>query len=319
MRNGKRSVGRKKLVRKAVPSSRRGIAWPRWTGFRGMTVRNWLEILIVPMVLVGIGLLFEMRQDDRQQQIEEQRAQDAALQSYFDQMSTLLMDHDLRSSDEGSEVRNLARARTLTVLASLDPTRKTAVIRFLGDAALIQSTSTESDDVIIALSGADLSGVPLSASGTNLSGTELIEARLDGANLSDADLSSTIMNGAYLWEANLRGADLHGAALGGANLYDADLSNANLRNAHLQRARLDQADLSNADLSNADLMDAELSGANLRGVSLRGVSLRGAILSGADLSYANLSNAEGVTNQQLEREAYSLFEAIMPNGQKYED
>src|SRR5215210_5764831 len=102
MRNGKRSVGRKKLVRKAVPSSRRGIAWPRWTGFRGMTVRNWLEILIVPMVLVGIGLVFEMRQDVRQQQIEEQRAQDAALQSYFDQMSTLLMDHDLRSSDEGS-------------------------------------------------------------------------------------------------------------------------------------------------------------------------------------------------------------------------
>jgi hypothetical protein len=32
-----------------------------------------------------------------------------------------------------------------------------------------------------------------------------------------------------------------------------------------------------------------------------------------------LSNAEGVTNQQLEREAYSLFEATMPNGQKYED
>ena len=143
-----------------------------------MTVRNWLEILIVSMVLVGIGLVFEMRQDARQQQIEEQRAQDAALQSYFDQMSTLLMDHDLRSSDEGSEVRNLARARTLTVLASLDPTRKTALIRFLGDAALIQSTSTESDDVIIALSGPDLSDAPLSASGT-----DLIEARLDGANL----------------------------------------------------------------------------------------------------------------------------------------
>ena len=284
MRNGKRSVGRKKLVRKAVPSSRRGIAWPRWTGFRGMTVRNWLEILIVPMVLVGIGLVFEMRQDVRQQQIEEQRAQDAALQSYFDQMSTLLMDHDLRSSDEGSEVRNLARARTLTVLASLDPTRKTALIRFLGDAALIQSTSTESDDVIIALSGADLSDAPLSASGT-----DLIEARLDGANLSDADLSNTIMNEAFLWRANLRSANLSGAALGGANLYDADLSNADVMEAKLRRA-----DLSGADLS-------------------------GLILSGADLSNANLSNAEGVTNQQLEREAYSLFEATMSNGQKYED
>jgi hypothetical protein len=27
----------------------------RW-GFRGMTLRNWLELLIVPLVLVGIGL-----------------------------------------------------------------------------------------------------------------------------------------------------------------------------------------------------------------------------------------------------------------------
>ena len=37
----------------------------RW-GFRGMTVRNWLELLIVPLVLVGIGLLFEMQQAERQ-------------------------------------------------------------------------------------------------------------------------------------------------------------------------------------------------------------------------------------------------------------
>jgi hypothetical protein len=37
-------VGRKKLVRKAEPPSKRGIVWPRWTGFRGMTVRDWLGL-----------------------------------------------------------------------------------------------------------------------------------------------------------------------------------------------------------------------------------------------------------------------------------
>jgi hypothetical protein len=69
----------------------------RW-GFRGMTVRNWLELLIVPLVLVGIGLLFEMQQANRQQAMEEQqqalaeqRAQDEALQAYLSQMSTLLL------------------------------------------------------------------------------------------------------------------------------------------------------------------------------------------------------------------------------------
>jgi hypothetical protein len=38
-------VGQKKLVRKAESPSKRGIAWPRWTGFRGMTVRDWLQLL----------------------------------------------------------------------------------------------------------------------------------------------------------------------------------------------------------------------------------------------------------------------------------
>ncbi len=33
-----------------------------WWGFRGMTVRNWLEHVVVPLVLVGIGLVFDLRQ-----------------------------------------------------------------------------------------------------------------------------------------------------------------------------------------------------------------------------------------------------------------
>jgi septal ring factor EnvC (AmiA/AmiB activator) len=120
-------VGRKKPRRKAEPSAKRRIAWPRWTGFRGMTVRDWLQLLIVPFALVVISFLFTAQQDQRQQQIEqqraeaereleEQRAQDQALQAYLDQMSTLLLEKDLRSSDKDSEVRTLARARTLTVL-----------------------------------------------------------------------------------------------------------------------------------------------------------------------------------------------------------
>ena len=55
---------------------------------------------------------------------QEQRAQDPALQAYLDQMSTLLLEKDLRNSEEDSEVRTLARARTLTVLERLDPSRK---------------------------------------------------------------------------------------------------------------------------------------------------------------------------------------------------
>ncbi len=59
----------------------------RW-GFRGMTVRNWLGLLVVPLVLLGIGLLFQIQQSGVEQRrlaadrhIEEQRAQDEALQT----------------------------------------------------------------------------------------------------------------------------------------------------------------------------------------------------------------------------------------------
>src|SRR5918994_5377524 len=51
--------------------------WPRWTGFRGKTAWDWMDLLIVPLALVVIGLGFTMLQDARQQDLENQRAQQA--------------------------------------------------------------------------------------------------------------------------------------------------------------------------------------------------------------------------------------------------
>jgi uncharacterized protein YjbI with pentapeptide repeats len=208
--------------------------WER-TGFGDKTLWDVLQLLIVPLVLVGIGLLFEMQQANRQQAMEEQqqaleerrakaerelaeqRAQDEALQAYLDQMSQLILEKDLRTSEQESEVRTLARARTLTVLERLDPSRKTAVYQFLVDSDLVQSIDER--DPIISLNGADLGG----------------------ANVSDA---------------NLRNADLNGADLSEADLYKADLSGANLRFASLILADLRWANLSEANLRNANLHDA---------------------------------------------------------------
>src|SRR5215207_8763596 len=117
----------KKPGRKKEPTPKRGIAWPRWTGFRGKTIWDWLQLLIVPLALATIGFWFTQQQDARQRELEEQRAQDLALQAYLDQMSNLLLERNLRESEQGSEARTLARARTLTILPRLDPSRKTAV------------------------------------------------------------------------------------------------------------------------------------------------------------------------------------------------
>ena len=141
-------MAHRKPGRKKEQTPKRGIAWPRWTGFRGMTVRDWLELLIVPLVLVGIGLLFQMQQNEVEerrleadQELEEQRAQDAALQAYLDQMGQMLLDKDrpLRQSKEGDEVRILARARTVTILRRLDSARNRDILQFLREARLTPS------------------------------------------------------------------------------------------------------------------------------------------------------------------------------------
>jgi hypothetical protein len=229
-------MARRKPGRKKEQTPKRGIAWPRWTGFRGMTVRDWLQLLIVPFALVVISFLFTAQQDARQRQIEDrrakaerelavQRAQDEALQAYLDQMSALLLEKDLRASDEDSEVRTLARARTLTVLGRLDPSRKTAVMEFLVEAELVQRAEGGREP-IIRLSGANL--IEANLSGANLSGANLSGADLCEAYLNDADLGGAHLSGAYLCNAELRGANLSGANLSGADLNGAYLREADL-------------------------------------------------------------------------------------------
>ena len=68
----------KKLVRKAERPAKRGIAWPRWTGFRGMTVWDWLALLLVPLALVIIGFYFTSAQEYAHQlELEARRAAEA--------------------------------------------------------------------------------------------------------------------------------------------------------------------------------------------------------------------------------------------------
>jgi uncharacterized protein YjbI with pentapeptide repeats len=277
-----------------------------WTQFGEKKLWDWLQLLsalAIPVVLTVAGFWYTSQQQRHQQHIEnqraaaeqdieERRAQDAALQAYLDQMSALMLQNNLRDSEEDSEARRLAQARTLTVLGRLGPDRKRTVVRFLYESALIQEGNP-----IVHLATADLSNADLS---------------LD--DLSDADLG----------EANLRGADLKTANLSDANLRGANLSNADLSNADLHLADLRFADLSHADLCcNADLSSAKLSSVILSDANLRDADLSYADLTNADLSHADLSNADlrgsqGVSEWDLELQFVKLENTIMPDGSKHD-
>jgi hypothetical protein len=173
-------------------------------GYRyGITLWDWIKLLIVPAVIAGGGVWFNAQQREREQQIANNRAQDEALQAYLDQMSDLLIPstdrpslYDTRPPDS---LRSVARARTLTVLPRLDGDRKRRVVQFVYEAELI-----DKDRPILDVHGSDLSKADLRG-GTYFGAdrvASLFGADLSGAYLIDTDLSSTNLSGANLQDAS---------------------------------------------------------------------------------------------------------------------
>jgi uncharacterized protein YjbI with pentapeptide repeats len=190
--------------------------WAR-TGFRGKSAWDWLELLIVPVVLATAGFWFSVQQDQRQQSIEDQRTQDSELQSYIDQISELMIDHklnlyltntELQKSPETLAVFEAAKARSATVLVRLDAYHNKSAIGFLREGGLIRANGVDVFSIFwdIDLLGADFRGSNLTWVG--LWNADLTGANLTRANLTHADLADSDLSNANLTDANLTGANL---------------------------------------------------------------------------------------------------------------
>jgi len=214
--------------------------WLPFTGFEGKTVWDVLGLLIIPASLaMGAHKLT----------LGNQR--EMILQNYFDTMSRLLLDKNLKGSKPHNEVREIARVKTCTTLKRMNGDRMGALVGFLGEIHLIQKIN--GNNPIISLGMADLMGA-------HLKGADLRGADLEFAYLKGADLRGAHLEGAYLKNAYMKGADLRGAHLEGA-----DLSGAHLEGAHLEGADLSGAHLKSADLGSAYLKFADLGGTYLKG------------------------------------------------------
>lgn len=184
------------------------------TGFEAKTLWDWMQLLIIPLLLAGGAFFLNRSERNTEREISTDRQREDALQAYLDRMADLLLKDKLGSTKK-REVRDVARTRTLTVLRSLDKKRKGFVLRFLYEAGLI------SHKPIINLDRADLKGA-------NLTGAFLSEAFLEGVDLSEAKLNKVSLNKAFLGGANLSEADLTEAYLAEANLVGADLTGAKI-------------------------------------------------------------------------------------------
>jgi hypothetical protein len=295
------------------------------------TLWDWMDLLIIPLVLAIGGFLFTRsenratqaaaeRQNRATQAAVERRAQEEALQAYLDQMSDMMLPNNdqptLSDKDPPASLKTVARARTLTVLPRLDRDGKGRVVQFLHESYLISHmVQDEQGEMVVREKVVDLRGANLRDA--NLFGLILTGVALDGVNLERAALTLADLQNADLSFARLQDADLSSSWLSGADLTSANLSGASLPGAKLmsdpelpQRLKVatKAAKLTLAHLDNADLRAANLSNADLRYAELPDTKLLGADLSGADLT-----DAVGWTEEQLDL-AYSLDGATMPDG-----
>src|SRR5262245_60341137 len=232
-----------------------GVGEQRWERAPNEEVRpaktlwDWLQLLIVPAILVAVTFAWGAVQTRNDNRREDRRSQDATLQAYLNEMSGLMLDKKLLASEYGDPVRAVARSVTLTVLRRLDGERKGQVVRFLYEAQLLNPEELEldPDEALddpnvtskVSLEDADLRGA-------NLMGANLTNANFNRANLAGAKLKGTILGGrgsATLVEANLTGADLRGVYATDADLSFANLTNANLEDAFFRGAIFRSANL----------------------------------------------------------------------------
>lgn len=268
----------------------------------GKTIWDVSQLLIIPLVLAIIAIYFNWSENRRnesteanriieQRAIEADRANAEVLRTYLSSMTELLLEKNLRSSPEDSEVRYVARATTISALNALDNGRRELLVEFLIEAGLIQSNKVSEDNrtPIISLSGAELPNIDLTAA--NLKGADLVRSNLAGTKLSWANLGG----------ANLTSANLNGAVLSGTDLKDANIQFADLRNSTMYSTDLTDSNLLFVKLDNAQMDNADLSGAILTLASLAGADLTGAT----------------VTDEQLSQ-AWTLKGATMPDGKIYD-
>ena len=299
---------------------------------RGKTLWDWLQLLVLPLVLAGTlgGLaLWNWRSDRRQAELQLEHEREIAWKKLETEMELA----DLRSiaDREASELQ----ARTQRVVAKdrLHEETLNAYLDRMSELVLERGLQTSDPDdevrfvararTLTALVGLDSErkGTILeflySAKLINLSdqvGNLMLQVDLVDTKRPPVDLTQADFSGSYLAASSLRGADLQEVDFRMADLRACDLSGANLRGADLSDADLTGAKLIQVNLREANMKNADLRSADLTGAILKGAQMLGAQLSETDMGKSDLT-AAALTTQQL-KQAKSLAGATLRDGTK---
>lgn len=150
------------------------------TGFSDKTLWDWLQLLIVPVILSAGFWYFNTQYNnqvmERDLRIAEDLNRETVFQSYLDNITELILVNnllDLKESNDSS-VKKVAQVRTIHSLRLLDPPRKNLLIQYLRDSGLNAYL----------LSNTNLTGI-------NLDTCDLSEINFAKSILNDNNFSST--------------------------------------------------------------------------------------------------------------------------------
>jgi len=215
----------------------------KWSGFQKKSFWDWLQLLIVPLMLAFGAFYLNYASETRDKQIAEEGKQQELLKDYFSKMQTLILAEktlpksnnkptgspslDQNQPKLSPESQAIARALTLAVLDELDGKRKGKVITYLADSKLITANIKDKDPKPV--------------------------IDLKNANLKEIEIDNLDMNGQLIDKDTIQGVIIRGA----------DMTNANL-----EKVYLTYSDLTGSDLSNATLTTVDLTGAKMESVKL---------------------------------------------------
>ncbi|MEM6453393.1 MAG: pentapeptide repeat-containing protein [Cyanobacteria bacterium P01_D01_bin.105] len=177
--------------------------FPEWTGFQEKKLWDWLDLLLVPLMLAAGIFVLESAESRRQEYNLAEQYKQQILRDYFNELNAIVFDQQkfdaLKNSKIYAPERELLGSRTLAALEVLegDEKRKSQIIRFIGNSSLSPLIPIRRAN----LANLDLSYVDLYKADmrrVSLAGTSLIGANLKGAYLCDADLSNADFTGANL-------------------------------------------------------------------------------------------------------------------------
>jgi len=272
------------------------------------TLWDWLQLLIIPLVLALAAFALNATQDSRDRKQEDRRAardraiaadraQEDTLRAYLQQMSDLITNQRLRATGRQgrSDVPTLERVLTLIALRRLNSERKSLVVQFLAESHLITRTVIYREtargprvdvegDPQVTLYHADLRGVvlrdlPPSSTEYESGGEAIVAEDFSGANLQHADFRGAGVDAVSFDEADLRNADFTDAYLDGASFGGSCLSGTRFVRASVNTSDPSETkvtDFTGAEGRNVDFSAAQLNKANFEDARLTDVTLRGA-------------------------------------------